>query len=185
MMRRYTLEIGGREFVVDVNELAIDSFEVMVGGDAYVVTLSGEEDLPDAAIAPQPERVALPGGSTGGSARGARRAHDAGLRAERAAPQQSRPAAAAARRSMRRCRASSSTIAVKAGDTVTRGQLVAVLDAMKMHNNIKSPRDGTIAEMCVAARPGGRPRRRDRALPRGLTRWTATRSTCCCKAWRT
>jgi len=40
-------------------------------------------------------------------------------------------------------------IAVKAGDTVTRGQLVAVLDAMKMHNNIKSARAGTIAEVCV------------------------------------
>ena len=40
-------------------------------------------------------------------------------------------------------------IAVKPGDTVARGQLVAVLDAMKMHNNIKSPRAGTIAEVCV------------------------------------
>ena len=40
---------------------------------------------------------------------------------------------------------------VKAGDKVTRGQQVAVLDAMKMHNVIGAPHDGTIAEVCVAA----------------------------------
>jgi biotin carboxyl carrier protein len=40
---------------------------------------------------------------------------------------------------------------VKAGDVVQRGQQVAVLDAMKMHNFIGAPRAGTIAEVCVAA----------------------------------
>jgi biotin carboxyl carrier protein len=40
---------------------------------------------------------------------------------------------------------------VKAGDTVQRGQQIAVLDAMKMHNVIGSPRAGTIVEVCVAA----------------------------------
>ena len=38
-----------------------------------------------------------------------------------------------------------------AGDLVTRGQQVAVPDAMKMHNLIGAPRAGTIAEVCVAA----------------------------------
>ena len=36
-MRRYTLEIGGREFVIDVDELAADRFEVIVGERAYEV----------------------------------------------------------------------------------------------------------------------------------------------------
>jgi biotin carboxyl carrier protein len=40
---------------------------------------------------------------------------------------------------------------VKAGDTVQRGQQIAVLDAMKMHNFIGAPRAGVIAEVCVAA----------------------------------
>jgi biotin carboxyl carrier protein len=40
---------------------------------------------------------------------------------------------------------------VKAGDRVERGQPVAVLDAMKMHNLIGAPRAGVIAEVCVAA----------------------------------
>ena len=40
---------------------------------------------------------------------------------------------------------------VKPGDTVVRGQQIAILEAMKMQNSIKSPRAGTIAEVCVAA----------------------------------
>ena len=42
-------------------------------------------------------------------------------------------------------------VSVKAGDTVTRGQQIAILDAMKMHNLIGAPRNGTIAEVCVDA----------------------------------
>ena len=40
---------------------------------------------------------------------------------------------------------------VKAGDKVERGQQIAVLDAMKMHNFIGAPRAGIIGEVCVAA----------------------------------
>ena len=40
---------------------------------------------------------------------------------------------------------------VKPGDVVQRGQKVAVLDAMKMHNLIGAPTAGTIVEVCVAA----------------------------------
>jgi acetyl-CoA/propionyl-CoA/long-chain acyl-CoA carboxylase, biotin carboxylase, biotin carboxyl carrier protein len=42
--------------------------------------------------------------------------------------------------------------AVKAGDTVKAGDLLVVLEAMKMENNIVSPRDGVVAEL--AAQPG-------------------------------
>ena len=42
-------------------------------------------------------------------------------------------------------------VSVKAGDIVTRGQQVAILDAMKMHNMIGASQAGTIAEVYVAA----------------------------------
>jgi biotin carboxyl carrier protein len=41
-------------------------------------------------------------------------------------------------------------LSVAPGDTVERGQPIAVLEAMKMKNSIRSPRAGTIAEVCVA-----------------------------------
>ncbi|MCM1166091.1 MAG: acetyl-CoA carboxylase biotin carboxyl carrier protein subunit [Lachnospiraceae bacterium] len=40
-------------------------------------------------------------------------------------------------------------IKVKVGDKVTNGTVVAVLEAMKMENDIVSDRDGTVAAVCV------------------------------------
>ncbi|MFH0731185.1 MAG: biotin/lipoyl-containing protein [Pseudomonadota bacterium] len=42
------------------------------------------------------------------------------------------------------------TIMVKVGDTVKAGQVLAVIEAMKMENNIISPMDGTIKNISVA-----------------------------------
>jgi glutaconyl-CoA/methylmalonyl-CoA decarboxylase subunit gamma len=38
---------------------------------------------------------------------------------------------------------------VAPGDRVSRGQVVAVLEAMKMRNEIKAPRDGVVAAIFV------------------------------------
>ena len=47
---------------------------------------------------------------------------------------------------------------VKPGDAVKNGQVVLILEAMKMENEIFSPCDGTIKEVCVnegtAVQPG-------------------------------
>jgi propionyl-CoA carboxylase alpha chain/3-methylcrotonyl-CoA carboxylase alpha subunit len=44
-----------------------------------------------------------------------------------------------------------STVAVKAGDTVARGQTLMVLEAMKMEHALAAPFDGEVAELSVAA----------------------------------
>lgn len=41
-------------------------------------------------------------------------------------------------------------VTVKVGDEVKRGDTVAILDAMKMENNITTDRAGKIAAICVA-----------------------------------
>ena len=51
-MRRYTLNISDREFVVDVQEIDADNFEVVVGDDTYQVSLTGDESLNGAVITP-------------------------------------------------------------------------------------------------------------------------------------
>lgn len=40
-------------------------------------------------------------------------------------------------------------VKVKPGDEVKRGGIVAILDAMKMENNITSDRAGRVAQVCV------------------------------------
>ncbi|HXD04399.1 MAG TPA: acetyl-CoA carboxylase biotin carboxyl carrier protein subunit, partial [Novosphingobium sp.] len=42
------------------------------------------------------------------------------------------------------------SFAVKAGDKVTKGQALAVMEAMKMEHTITAPVDGTVAELMFA-----------------------------------
>jgi len=42
------------------------------------------------------------------------------------------------------------SINVKAGDTVKKGQVLCILEAMKMENEIMSGADGTIASVAVS-----------------------------------
>ena len=42
-------------------------------------------------------------------------------------------------------------VAVKAGDTVKQGDLLLVMESMKMENNILSEKNGVIANVCVEA----------------------------------
>ena len=146
-MRRYTLNISGKEYVLDVQETDFDQFEVQVEGQAYTVSLAEDQTIggatAPAAAAPAPvAKAAAPAAApaavpapaapapapkkqpAGGGGKGALKAPMPGVILE---------------------------INVKAGDKVTRGQQIAILDAMKMHNVIGAPRDGVIAEICVAA----------------------------------
>lgn len=42
------------------------------------------------------------------------------------------------------------SVKVKQGDAVKAGQILVILEAMKMENEIVAPRDGTIAQVVVA-----------------------------------
>jgi biotin carboxyl carrier protein len=149
-MRRYRLEIRGREYSIDVQELAADEFEVVVDGETYDVTLASDEDLPVATIHPAFAPVGAPPGTAAG-------AGGAAPPAVAAPPRPRATTAASPRKGASAGTASLNApmpgviieVAVEAGDKVTRGQEIAVLDAMKMHNSIKSPRAGVVREVCV------------------------------------
>ena len=42
------------------------------------------------------------------------------------------------------------SVKVKEGDSVTKGQVLFILEAMKMENEIFAPRDGTVTAVCVS-----------------------------------
>jgi len=138
MMRRYKLGVGERKFEIDVQELGADRFQVVVGDASYEVTLGGTENLPAATIAPDyPPASAAPPPRA--------RATPPAAAMPRAAPQ-----AGGADALNAPMPGVILELHVKAGDNVQRGQQIAVLDAMKMHNFIGAPRAGVIAEVCVA-----------------------------------
>jgi len=159
-MRRYSLGLDGQPFVIDVQELGADRFEVTVGGRSFQVVLSGDEDLQDAVITPGMQAggtgaADLPGAPTQAPRLATKVANAPALSATAAAPGLVRIAAQASGGGGASLNAPMPGVIlelhVKPGDVVTRGQQVAVLDAMKMHNFIGAPRAGTIAEICVAA----------------------------------
>ena len=151
-MRRYTLDIRGRTFVVDVDEQCGDRFKVVVGEETYDVEIIGDQSLDAASITPslvpaEPRAIpaAPPSAASVPSAPAAKRA--AG---PRPVPKPAaRPAGGGAGALVAPMPGVILDVSVKPGDTVTRGQEIAVLEAMKMQNSVKSPRDGTIAEVCV------------------------------------
>jgi biotin carboxyl carrier protein len=144
-MRRYTLTIGGREFVVDVDDLAADRFAVQVGGQSYEVTLAADQDLRNGTISPQiAPSASTPAVEGNGNGRSVRRAGPPA-----AAPQ----GVATGGADLLKAPMPGLILAVNvaAGARVERGQDLAVLEAMKMQNTIRSPRAGTVAEVFVAA----------------------------------
>jgi biotin carboxyl carrier protein len=155
MMRRYKLEIRGREFEIDVEELGDDIYQVVVGEETYEVALSGDEDLPGATITPffQPGRAGEGARATSAPATVAPRAKVEPApkpAAPTASPRKAIPAGGGAGQLSAPMPGVILQVDVKSGDAVKRGQQVAVLEAMKMKNSIKSPRDGVVSDVCVA-----------------------------------
>jgi len=152
-MRRYRLDIRGKEFVIDVDELAANRFKVVVGKDTYEVELSSDEDLAEATITPAfaPARARGTPHVVPEDAHVAETAGSVARPAPAAPLARKAPASGGARTLSAPMPGVVLEVNVKAGDTVVRGQQVAVLEAMKMQNSIKSPRSGTIAEVCVSA----------------------------------
>ncbi len=132
-MKKIKVIINKKPYEVEVGDMSISPFTVVVNGQSYQVTLEGEQvqevrPVVSAPSAPAP-RPAAP--------------------VPAPAP---KPAAAPA--------ASGDVltapmpgvildIAVKPGDKVTVGQQLCALEAMKMKNAIRSPREGTIASVEV------------------------------------
>ena len=126
-MKEYKFKIGGKEYNVTVNPKEGKMFDVTVNGATYEVE---SENAPAAAPAPQPA----------------------------AAPVQAAPAAAAAPAAKPAGAGEKVAsplpgviieISVKEGQQVKAGQKVAILEAMKMENEIPAPKDGTITDIHV------------------------------------
>ena len=150
-MRRYTLEVGGKPYVINVQEVTADRYRVEVEGQEYEVRLSGDEDLTEARISPEivlarevaqhlPQtapaaRPAAPFPVASSPPPGPRPSTDGHIVGALTAPMPGKIL----------------SVEVKVGDRVSRGQTVVILEAMKMKNAIKSPYDGVVLEIMVRA----------------------------------
>lgn len=152
-MRRYKLSVTGKEYTIDVQELTADRFYVRVGDESYEVQLSTHQDLAGAAITP--EIVPLGAGDEAAIERPAltyRPPVPETLRPLPVTPPPERSAPPAATGDLRAPMPGTIlSVEVKPGDAVARGQTVLMLEAMKMKNAIKSPRDAVVKQVLAQA----------------------------------
>ena len=138
-MKKYSLKINGNQYEVkidDVNE-ASTLAHVTVNGTKYDVEIEGAK-----AVAPKKPAVVPAPAATG-------------LSVTPKTPIASKPSAApaAAGGAKVTCPLPGTIIAlnVKEGDTVSAGQTLLVLEAMKMENNIDAERGGVVKQVLVQA----------------------------------
>jgi len=137
-MKNYQLKINGQEFDVQIDELAADATKagVVVNGVEYEVEIQGEK--PSVAQKPQvaPDKSVVKPAATTATP----------VAAPAAAPRR-----AAAGGTVVACPLPGTVLSLKVavGDSVTAGQTVVILEAMKMENNINADCAGIIKEICV------------------------------------
>ncbi len=126
-MKGYRFKIDGKEYAVDVNGIDGRIADVSVNGVNYSVEL--EDEVSAAAPAPQaPSAQAAPAAAP--------------------APAASAPATGG-KKVTSPLPGVIISVDVKEGQTVKRGQKVAVIEAMKMENEILSGVDGTVTAIYV------------------------------------
>jgi biotin carboxyl carrier protein len=149
-MRRYTIDVGGKSYVIDIQELTLERFQVLVDGQAFEVRLAAEESLSGGAVTPEIVPLAslpMPAGPAAPAGDGARPPAPTGPPPSApAAPGQSPDGYATVRAPMP---GTILAIGVAAGDSVESGQPVLTLEAMKMQNILRAPRAGVVAAVLV------------------------------------
>jgi biotin carboxyl carrier protein len=128
-MKEYKFKINGKDYQVTIGETEGKMLSVNVNGADYQVEL---ENAPAAAPAAP---AAAPAASTPAPAA--------------AAPAAPKAPAGAGEKVNSPLPGVIVEVSVKEGQTVTSGQKVAVLEAMKMENEISAPKDGTITAIHV------------------------------------
>ncbi len=148
-MRRYTIEIAGESYIIDVQEITADRYQVTADGQEFEVRLSGDEDVAEAAI--RPEILPLRSSHPAGGPRAA--TPEASPVAPAAASGRPTPLLETQRAGMLSAPMPGKVLKVEVaeGARVTRGQSLLILEAMKMKNSIRSPQDGVVLEVLVQA----------------------------------
>lgn len=138
-MKEYKYKINGLKFTVQVGDIVDNEANVMVNGVPYKVELDKQ--------APQKAALAQSGKTNTGKELAQKMAPAAAASKPSAKPA-GNGAAGAIKAPLP---GTVMSIDVKVGDKVSVGQKVAVLEAMKMENDIRSDKAGTVSKICVSS----------------------------------
>ena len=128
-MKTYKLKINGNAYEVAINSIEGNIADVTVNGASYQVEM---ENAPAAAVAAPAVQAPAAQPAAATAAPAAQPASGAGTKVTSPLP------------------GVIIEVSVKVGDAVKAGQKVAVLEAMKMENEISATKDGTISAIHVS-----------------------------------
>ena len=141
-MRTYRLTVSGKTYVVELEDPQAHPVHVVVDGKPFEVYVDGAVEDDESAVTPQARSAHLDEPSPAPLPRGPRTDPTVSVHGDQGAESDTLAAPMPG---------TILSVAVKAGDRVHVGQEVCVLEAMKMKNSIKSPREGNISEVAVSA----------------------------------
>ncbi|WP_341728294.1 biotin/lipoyl-containing protein [Brooklawnia sp.] len=151
-MRRYQLTVNNNQYDIDVEENSATDFTVSIDGQTVNVSLNSQADLADAAITPQIEARSAAIAAAAQSGVPVAPKVPATMRA--AKPRTPSPAVAGGADLAYSMSAPMPGVIVEinvaAGATVNKGDVVMVLEAMKMKNDLHASRDGVVESVDVA-----------------------------------
>ena len=130
-MKSYKFKINGNEYNVEINSVEGSIADVTVNGTSYTVEMENAPAAPAVQAAPAPSQAAS---STAPAAQAAPAAKPAGAGKAVTSPL---PGVII-------------EVSVKEGQAVKAGQKVAVIEAMKMENEIQAETDGTVTAVLVS-----------------------------------
>ena len=152
-MRRYQLTVNNNQYDTDVEELSATDFSVSIDGQTVAVTLNSQADTAQAAITPQIEARSAAAAASAASGVPVAPKVPATMRA--AKPRTPSPAVAGGADLAYSMSAPMPGVIIEInvtpGSSVSKGDVVMVLEAMKMKNELKASKDGVVAEIYVAA----------------------------------
>lgn len=129
-MKTYKFKINGKDYAVDINSIEGNVASVTVNGTAYSVDIEGQSTPAHVAAAPAAVAPTAPTAAPVPVAKSA--AGGAGKKVTSPLP------------------GVIIEVSVKEGQSVKAGDKVAVIEAMKMENEISATADGTISAIHVA-----------------------------------
>ena len=130
-MKTYKFKIGGNDYEVEIGKIEGKTADVTVNGVSYQVEMENAPAAPAAPVAAAPVAAAAPA-------------------AQAAAPAPAAKPAGEGKSVTSPLPGVIIEISVKEGQAVKAGQKVAVLEAMKMENEIAAPADGVVTSSRVA-----------------------------------
>ena len=128
-MKTYKLKINGNDYEVVINSVVGDVAEVSVNGTAYNVEIQHEEQTTERPTVNRPAPASTPSA---------------------AAPARPKPQKSGSGRHVESpLEGNILDVMVNVGDAIKAGQTVAILEAMKMENEILAEFDGTVTSVNV------------------------------------